>query len=133
MARRAALTIGICSLALAGCSTDDRSEANQSLDSVAGSASSIAASVGERAGGLLDEAKVGTFVAAFRAQFGGLAENRDDNAIKNLLTSTCTEIVNGADESAIVADLEVEAASGGVKPTTEQAQRIFDQAKLACP
>lgn len=118
---------------LVGCSAEDRSEADQTLDNAASSASSVAGSVGERAGNLFDDAKVEAFVVAFRAQFGGLAENRDDNAIRNLLTSTCTEITSGTDESSVVADLEIEAASGDVTPSTEDAQRIYDQAALACP
>lgn len=128
-----ALTLALCSIVLAGCSTEDRSDANETLDGVAGSASSVASSVGEQAGNLLDEAKVEVFVAAFRARFGELADSRDDTAIKNLLTSTCTEIASGSDESSVVADLEIEAASGQVRPSTEQAQQIYDQAKLACP
>lgn len=131
--KSAVLSLGMCSLVLAGCSSQDQAAANDSLDNAAGSASSVAASVGERAGTLFDDAKVQAFVVAFRAQFGALAENRDDTAIKNLLTSTCTEIAAGTDESSVVAQLEVEAAAGDVGPSTEQAQRIFDQAKLACP
>lgn len=129
----AAVSLGLCSLVLVGCSSEDRSDANDTLDNAAGTASSVASSVGERAGSLFDDAKVHAFVVAFRAQFGALAESRDDNAIKNLLTSTCTEIASGTDESAVVAELEFEAASGENRPTTEQAQRIFDQAALACP
>lgn len=128
-----ALSLVLCSLVLAGCSSEDRSDANETLDGVAGSASSVASSVGERAGSLFDDVKVQAFVAAFRAQFGELADGRDDTAITNLLTSTCTEIAGGADESSVVADLEIEAASGDSRPSTEQAQRIYDQARLACP
>ncbi|WP_139279986.1 hypothetical protein [Rhodococcoides yunnanense] len=133
MLRKIAVTSTLSlALVLAGCSSDDQSDANQSLDNAASSASSVAASVGEQAGNLFDDAKVTAFVVAFRAQFGALAENRDDNAIKSLLTSTCTEIAGGTDESAVVAQLEIEAASDDAKPSTEQAQRIYDQAKLAC-
>ncbi|SNS40406.1 hypothetical protein [Rhodococcoides kyotonense] len=131
--RKLAITSGLSlALVLAGCSADDQADANQTLDNAAGSASSVAASVGEQAGNLFDDAKVQAFVVAFRAQFGALAENRDDNAIKALLNSTCVEIASGTDESAIVSELEVEAASGDARPSTEQAQRIYDQAKLAC-
>lgn len=128
-----ALVLAVSSAILTGCSSQDRSEADDTLSDVAGSASSVASSVGERAGSLFDDAKVQGFVVAFRTQFGALADSRDDTAIENLLTSTCTEIASGTDESSIVSQLEIEAASGDAKPSTEQAQRIFDQAKLACP
>jgi hypothetical protein len=131
--RKLAVASGLSlALLVAGCSSDDRSDANQTLDNAAGSASSVAASLGEQAGNLFDDAKVQAFVVAFRTQFGALAENRDDNAIKALLNSTCVEIASGADESTVVSELEVEAASGDARPSTEQAQRIYDQAKLAC-
>ncbi|MDJ0396684.1 hypothetical protein QMK17_25670 [Rhodococcus sp. G-MC3] len=134
----AVLSLGMCSLVLVGCTTDqsnagDRPEQGTTLDDAAGTAGSVASTVGERAGSLFDDAKVRAFIVAFRAQYGALAENRDDNAIKNLLMSTCTEIASGTDESSVVADLELEAASGDARPSTEQAQRIFDQAELACP
>ncbi|OZC55187.1 hypothetical protein CH267_11295 [Rhodococcus sp. 06-621-2] len=131
--RTAALSVVIGALLLAGCTAEDRSDADRSLENAAGSASSIATSVRDRAGSVFDEAKVQAFVVAFRAQFGGLAEGRDDTAIENLLSSTCTEIAGGTPESDIVAQLEVEAAEGDAVPTTEQAQRIYDQAALACP
>lgn len=131
--RLAALSIGACSLVLAGCSSAEQSDAADSLDSVGASASSVVGDVGDRAESLFDDAKVRTFVLAFRAQFGALADSRDDAAIEQLLTDTCAEIASGTDESAIVAELEVEAASEDVAPSTEQAQRIFDQAELACP
>lgn len=131
--RTLALTSGLSlALVVAGCSSEDQSDANQTLDNAAGSASSVAASLGEQAGNLFDDAKVEAFVVAFRAQFGALADSRDDNAIKALLNSTCAEIASGTDESTVVSELEVEAASGDVRPSTEQAQRIYDQAKLAC-
>ncbi|WP_244165141.1 hypothetical protein [Rhodococcoides fascians] len=131
--RTAALSVVIGALLLAGCTAEDRSDADRSLENAAGSASSIATSVRDRAGSVFDEAKVQAFVVAFRAQFGGLAEGRDDTAIENLLSSTCNEIAGGTPESDIVAQLEVEAAKGDAVPTTEQAQRIYDQAALACP
>lgn len=132
-ARLAAVAVTACSIVLSGCSSAEQTDANQTLDSVGASASSVVGDVGDRADTLFDDAKVRTFVVAFRAQFGALAENRDDAAIEELLTNTCAEIASGADESAIVAELEVEAASGDATPSTEQAQRIFDQAELACP
>ncbi len=131
--RLATVSAGVCSLVLAGCSSAEQTEANETVNSVGASASGVVGDVGDRAESLFDDAEVRTFVLAFRAQFGALAESRDDAAIEELLTNTCAEIASGADESAIVAELEVEAASGEAKPSTEQAQRIFDQAELACP
>ncbi|MGU3432257.1 hypothetical protein ACNHUS_04495 [Actinomycetes bacterium M1A6_2h] len=138
-------------LLLTGCSSDDQQSASDtannlltsannaaggvvsSVESAAPGVKSSAASVAENAGGLFDDAKGAAFVAAYKAQFSSLADGKSDDDIKGLLTTTCQQISDGADESAVVTSIEQNAANNGTAPSADDAKKIYDQAKIACP
>ena len=138
-------------LVLSGCSSEDQQAAQDTAGNVAESAQnaaegavssarsaapglgSSAESLGDRAGSVFDDAKRATFVAAYKAQFSALSEGKSDEEIEALLGGICQQISDGKDEAAIVTDIEAQATNNGTAPSADEAGRIFDQAKLACP
>lgn len=139
------------SFVLTGCSSEDQQNAQDtaqnaadslgdaaqgaldSAESAAPGLQSTAADALDSAGNTFDDAKRATFVAAYRAQFETLAEGRSDEDIEALLGSTCQQIADGRDEAEIKTEIESLATNNGNAPSADEANRIFDQAELACP
>lgn len=138
-------------LVLTGCSSEDQQSAQDTADNAAQSlgdaaegalssaqsaapgVQSSAADALDDAGNVFDDAKRATFVAAYKAQFGTLAEGRSDEDIESLLTSICQQIDDGKAKDEVVTDIQSEATNGGNEPGPDVAGRIFDQAEVACP
>lgn len=108
----------VFALLLAGCSDDS--------SSTAGSSSSAAPAA------QVDSGKAGMFVVSYRNAFPKLAEGRDDAAVSGVLTQTCGDIKAGKPESDVVAAIVKNSKNGATAATTEEAQAIFQMAKLMC-
>lgn len=108
----------VFALLLAGCSDDS--------SSTAGSSSSAAPTA------QVDSGKAGMFVVSYRNAFPKLAEGRDDAAVSGVLTQTCGDIKAGKSESDVVAAIVKNSKNGATAATTEEAQAIFQMAKLMC-
>ncbi|QCQ90202.1 hypothetical protein [Rhodococcus sp. SGAir0479] len=80
-----------------------------------------------------DNAKLATFVASFRTFYPNLASDRDDESIETVVKDTCSAIDSGASAEEQVAKVKETAANGGTEPTDEQADRILQMVKPACP
>ncbi|GGN92547.1 hypothetical protein GCM10011610_53750 [Nocardia rhizosphaerihabitans] len=72
------------------------------------------------------------FVVSYRNAFPKLAEGRDDAAVSGVLTQTCGDIKAGKPESDVVAAIVKNSKNGATAATTEEAQAIFQMAKLMC-
>ncbi|WP_305094297.1 hypothetical protein [Prescottella sp. R16] len=110
-------------------STTEPSPAEALRSSIEATASSALSSVGDA----WDNAKLTTFVAAFRAAYPDLARDRDDDSIETIVKDTCTEREDGATDDELLAKVKDVAAYGGTAPSDEQADRILQMVKLACP
>ena len=149
--RSAITAAAAAALLITGCSSEDQQNASDTAGNLLTSANEAAGDVGnsiesaspgiqssaagalDRAGELFDDAKGETFVAAYKTQFASLADGKSDDDIKALLTSTCQQISDGADQPTVVASIQQEAANNGTNPSEDVANRIYDQAKIACP
>ncbi|MEV6362819.1 hypothetical protein [Nocardia asteroides] len=108
----------VFALLLAGCGDDTTTTA--------------ATSTSAAAAAQVDSGKAGMFVVSYRNAFPKLAEGRDDAAIGGLLTQTCGDIKAGKAEADVVAGVVKNAKNGATAPTTEEAQAIYQMAKLMC-
>ncbi|MFD4428685.1 hypothetical protein [Nocardia sp. NPDC058497] len=108
----------VFALLLAGCGDDSSSTA---------ASSSSAAPTAQ-----VDSGKAGMFVVSYRNAFPKLAEGRDDAAVSGVLTQTCGDIKAGKAESDVVAGIVQSSTNGATAATTEEAQAIFQMAKLMC-
>ena len=138
-------------LVLGGCSSEDQQSAqdtaNNAAESVGDAAQgalssaqsaapgiqSSAGSLADDAGNVFDDAKRATFVAAYKAQFSALSEGKSDEDIESLLGSICQQITDGKEKDAVVTDIRSQATNNGNEPGVDEAGRIYDQAKVACP
>ncbi|GAD87444.1 hypothetical protein [Nocardia asteroides] len=109
----------VFALLLAGCGDDT-------------STTTAATSTSAAAAAQVDSGKAGMFVVSYRNAFPKLAEGRDDAAIGGLLTQTCGDIKAGKAEADVVAGVVKNAKNGATAPTTEEAQAIYQMAKLMC-
>ncbi|MBH0123715.1 hypothetical protein ACWDUD_02540 [Rhodococcus sp. NPDC003382] len=134
---------------LAACSSDEDNtpaseEAQSSLGAVVtsvreqaeGAVSSVqsaAESAAEKAGEAIDQAKLSAFVGTFRTAYPDLAADRETESIEKIVTDTCPMIEDGAPQQDIDATVQELATNGSVEPTDDQAARIAQLVKVACP
>jgi hypothetical protein len=83
--------------------------------------------------GTLDEAKLTSFVVAFRTGYSELAEERDDESIKVIVLQSCDAIGAGVDEQQVTEQIRTLAAHNRNEPTQAQAEQIYDLVTPACP
>ena len=83
--------------------------------------------------GTLDQAKLASFVVAFRSGYSELAEDRDDESIEAIVLQSCDAIGAGTDEQQITEEIRTLAAHNGNEPTQDQAEQIYDLITPACP
>ncbi|ORL37899.1 hypothetical protein A6I87_00365 [Prescottella equi] len=84
-------------------------------------------------GGAWDNAKLTTFVAAFRTAYPNLSSDRDDESIESIVKETCTAIDSGASDEQLSAKVKETAANDGTVPTDDQVDRILQLVRPACP
>jgi hypothetical protein len=126
----AALAASATALALfvTGCSDDEPTaqEATSSSASAAmSSARSTAESLQNKAGEMWDDAKVGGFVAAYKAAYAPLAEGKSDEDIKAILVDTCGDISDGKSEAEVKDELSERASNNGDKPSSMQVDTMY--------
>jgi len=83
--------------------------------------------------GAWDQAKLNTFTAGFRTLYPNLASDRSDESIESIVKETCTAIESGASDQQQVAKVTQTATNHGTVPTEDQANRILQMVKPACP
>ncbi|MGG7100132.1 hypothetical protein [Rhodococcus sp. 24CO] len=83
--------------------------------------------------GMIDQAKLASFVVAFRAGYSELAQDRDDSSIELIVLQSCEGIANGVDEQQVTDEIRTLAAHNGNEPTQDQAEQIYDMVTPACP
>lgn len=81
----------------------------------------------------IEEAKLMAFVAAFRTGYSELAEGRSDEDIERIVTSSCSQLAAGADKETVTVEIEILAANDGTKPSSDQADSIYNLVAPACP
>lgn len=113
---------------------------NNAGEGLQSSASSVVSGLQESASsavsginGAWDNAKLATFVASFRTFYPSLASDRDDESIEAVVKDTCSAIDSGASDQEQVAKVKETATNGGTVPSDEQAERILQMVKPACP
>ncbi|MEZ7240817.1 hypothetical protein [Rhodococcus sp. GXMU-t2271] len=133
----AVLAASAAAVVLVSCSSGDdaSNESDAARTTIGGAASSLASaasSVAERARGAFDEAKLATFVAAFRTGYPNLAADRDDASIEAIVIETCPLIDSGASDQEVIAKVGELAQNGDTAATEEQAGRISQLVRVAC-
>ena len=123
-----------------GTSDETKAKISSAVTSTPGSGEGLRSSVQETASsaasgiaGAWDEAKLTAFVAAFRTAYPNLSSDRDDASIESIVVQTCPDIDSGASDEELVAKVPAVAANGGTAPTGDQAQRILQLVRPACP
>ncbi|MGW4327318.1 hypothetical protein ACWEKR_15635 [Nocardia sp. NPDC004573] len=107
-------------LLLTGCGEDKTSDATSSATTTAAQAATQ-----------IDSVKAGAFLVSFRGAFPKLAEGKDDAKIASILTETCGDIKAGKSEDDVVANI-TKRAGGATQPSAEEAEAIYQMAKLMC-
>ncbi|MDV2476409.1 hypothetical protein ACFWDA_06120 [Rhodococcus zopfii] len=133
---------------LAACTSEEDTPAGEQLQSSVGavmtsvreqaegavsSVQSAASSAAEQAGGAIDQAKLSAFVGTFRTAYPDLAADRETQSIEKIVTDTCPMIEDQAPQEDIDATVKELATNGSVAPTDDQAARIAQLVKVACP
>ncbi len=98
------------------------------MSSIQATASSAVSGIG----GAWDNAKLTTFVAAFRTAYPNLSSDRDDESIESIVKETCTAIDSGASDEQLSAKVKETAANDGTVPTDDQVDRILQLVRPAC-
>jgi hypothetical protein len=80
----------------------------------------------------IDETKLAAFVAAFRAQYPELAQERQDNSIENIAVRSCEDITYGVDEQRVSAEIRSLASHNGTEPNPTDVRRIYNLVIPAC-
>ncbi|PTR30356.1 hypothetical protein C8K36_102204 [Rhodococcus sp. OK519] len=106
-----------------------QSTASGMVSSIQATASSAVSGIG----GAWDNAKLTGFVATFRTAYPNLSSDRDDESIESVVKETCTAIDSGASDDEVTAKVKETAANGGTVPTDDQADRILQMVRPACP
>ncbi len=83
--------------------------------------------------GTLDQAKLASFVVAFRTGYSELAEDRDDESIEAIVLQSCDALGTGTDEQQVTEQIRTLAAHNGNEPTQDQAEQIYNLVTPACP
>lgn len=110
-----------------------RSSIQATASGLVSSIQATASSAVSGIGGAWDDAKLMGFVAAFRTAYPNLSSDRDDESIESIVKETCTVIESGASNEQQVAKVKETATNGGTAPTDDQADRILQLVKPACP
>ena len=121
-------------------STDTRPGAEPTAEEAASSSASAAAtsarssmeSLQNKAGEMLDQGKVNTFVLGFKAGYPSLAEGRSDEEIKEILADTCSDIADGKSDDEAKAALAERVTNNGDKPSDMQTSSLYLLAKPLC-
>jgi PBP1b-binding outer membrane lipoprotein LpoB len=122
-----AASVTLFTLLLAGCNNDKASSAAPSSTASAGTSSASSAD-----SPALDNVKAGTFVVSYRNAFPKLAEGKDDAGIRDILVETCKDIKDGKAEDPVVQNVITRTKTGSVQATKEEAQAIYQMAKMLC-
>jgi len=83
--------------------------------------------------GTIDQAKLASFVVAFRTRYSELAQDRDDDSIEAIVLQSCDAIGEGTDEQQVTDEIRTLAAHNGNEPSQDQAAQIYDLVTPACP
>ncbi|RVW02848.1 hypothetical protein [Rhodococcus xishaensis] len=103
--------------------------ASELVSSIQATASSLVSGIGEA----WDDAKLSAFVATFRTAYPSLSSDRDDESIESIVEETCADIGSGASTEELVAKVTQTATNNGTAPTEDQANRILQLVRPACP
>ncbi|MEV6430141.1 hypothetical protein [Nocardia sp. NPDC051463] len=117
----------LLTLLLAGCNDDTAGSAASST--TAGAGSSVSAAGGDAP---IDNFRAGTFVVSFRTAFPKLADGKDDNKIRDVLVETCKDVKDGKSEDPVVQNIIKHTKTGSVEASKDEAQAIYQMAKLLC-
>lgn len=110
-------------------STTESGPGEAMRSSIEATASSAVSGIGKA----WDDAKLTAFVAAFRTAYPNLSSDRDDESIESIVKETCTAREAGASDEEQVAKVKEVATNDGTVPTEDQANRILQLVKPACP
>ncbi|GAB2658285.1 hypothetical protein ABI214_06570 [Prescottella soli] len=110
-----------------------RSSVQQTASGLVSSVQETASSVVSGIGGAWDQAKLTAFTATFRTAYPNLSSDRSDDSIESIVKETCTAIDAGASDQALVAKVTQVATNDGTVPTEDQANRILQLVRPACP
>ncbi|MEV0294858.1 hypothetical protein [Nocardia sp. NPDC050710] len=116
----------VFALLLAGCNDDSSSS------SATSAGTSAAAKPAGDVAQIIDSAKAGTFVVSFKSAFPKLAQGKSDTQISAILNETCQDLKAGKAEDAVVTSITARAKNGSTEATKEEAQAIYQMAKLMC-
>lgn len=83
--------------------------------------------------GLIDQAKLAAFVAAFRTRYPDLSIDRDDESIQEIVLDTCDDIAEGASDQQINDEVRDNAEHDGAVPTQDEVEQIRQMVAPACP
>lgn len=83
--------------------------------------------------GVVDQAKLTAFVAAFRTRYPDLSRDRDDESIQEIVLDTCDDISEGASEQQINDEIRDNAEHDGAVPTQAEVEQIRQMVTPACP
>ncbi|MBP2193888.1 hypothetical protein ACWDYH_34940 [Nocardia goodfellowii] len=119
----AASTTVFAALLLAGCGGEDKA---------AEPAASASSAAGASAAQIIDSARAGTFVVSYKSAFPKLATGRTDAQIAEILTETCKDVKAAKSEDAIVGHIVELAKNGSVEASKEEAQSVYQMAKIMC-
>ncbi|CAM3153932.1 Lipoprotein [Prescottella defluvii] len=97
--------------------------------SIEATASSAVSGIGKA----WDNAKLTAFTAAFRTAYPNLSSDRDDESIESIVKETCTAIDAGASDQELTDKVTEVATNDGTVPTEDQAARILQIVRPACP
>ena len=97
--------------------------------SIEATASSAVSGIGKA----WDNAKLTAFTAAFRTAYPNLSSDRDDESIESIVKETCTAIDAGASDQELTDKVTEVATNDGTVPTADQAARILQIVRPACP
>ncbi|MEV0250698.1 hypothetical protein AB0H76_29165 [Nocardia sp. NPDC050712] len=117
----AASSTVFAALLLAGCGGEDTATPATSSTAASASAASI-----------IDSARAGTFVVSYKSAFPKLATGRSDAQIAEILTETCKDVKAAKSEDAIVANIIKLAKNGSAEASKEEAQSVYQMAKIMC-
>ncbi|MGW4366989.1 hypothetical protein ACWEKT_15210 [Nocardia takedensis] len=119
-----AATATAFALLLTGCGDDSTDSSTAASSSATAAASSLAQ--------VVDSTKAGTFVVSYKSAFPALAQGRTDVQISEILSKTCTDIKAGKSEDAAVATVISATKNGDKQASKEEAQAIYQMARLMC-
>lgn len=137
-----AATATVLTFALAGCSDDNKSAADNaqasanaiisSANSAVESGLSAIPSIPSDLGDAFDEGKLTAWVAIYRGGYPELAQGRSDEDIEAILTGTCKDISDGKSESEATAALVERAKNGETAVSDAEAPGLYAVVAAYC-